>query len=194
MDENTDNDDLRKVEIKGASQESQSNKLSLKKIIIAFTIIIILIILIFLLKLSKILFGNSVHYDYLIVGSGLYGSTFNYLAKKQGKTTLMVEKRETIGGNLYCENIEGIFVHKYGPHIFHTDNKRVWDFVNSIVEFTPYQNKPVSKSGNKLYNLPFNMWTYNQLWGITTPEEAQTKIEEQKYKGEVHNLEEQALY
>ena len=132
------------------------------------------------------------HYDYLIIGSGLYGSTFNYLAKKAGKTTLVLEKRNTIGGNLYCEKIEDIFVHKYGPHIFHTDNKKVWDFVNSLVEFIPYQNQPISRSKDKLYNLPFNMWTFNQIWGVTTPEEAQKKIEEQRFKGEVHNLEDQA--
>ena len=115
------------------------------------------------------------------------------MAKKAGKTTLVLERRDTIGGNLYCENIEGIFVHKYGPHIFHTDNKKVWDFVNSFVEFTPYQNQPISKSGYFIYNLPFNMWTYHQLWGIITPDQAQSKIDQQKYKGEVHNLEEQAL-
>lgn len=132
------------------------------------------------------------HYDYLIIGSGLYGATFNYLAKKAGKTTLVLEKRNTIGGNLYCEKVEGIFVHKYGPHIFHTDNKKVWDFVNSLVEFIPYQNHPISRSKDKLYNLPFNMWTFNQIWGVTTPEEAQKKIEEQRFKGEVHNLEDQA--
>ena len=184
---------LRKVEITTSNQDSQNFKINSKTITIIIVIIIIVVISIFLFKNSKNLFGKSNHYDYLIVGTGLYGSTFNYLAKKEGKTTLMIERRETIGGNLYCENIEGIFVHKYGPHIFHTDNKKVWDFVNSVVEFTPYQNKPVSKSNYKLYNLPFNMWTYNQLWGISTPEEAQNKIEEQKYKGEVHNLEEQAL-
>jgi UDP-galactopyranose mutase len=105
---------------------------------------------------------------------------------------LVLEKRNTIGGNLYCEKIEGIFVHKYGPHIFHTDNKKVWDFVNSLVEFIPYQNQPISRSKDKLYNLPFNMWTFNQIWGVTTPEESQKKIEEQRFKGEVHNLEDQA--
>ena len=133
------------------------------------------------------------HYDYLIVGAGLYGSAFNYLARKEGKTTLIIEKRNTTGGNLYCENIEGIYVHKYGPHIFHTDNKKVWDFVNSFVEFTPYQNQPFSKMGNSLYNLPFNMWTYNQLWGVLTPEEAANKINEQKYQGDIKNLEDQAM-
>ena len=133
------------------------------------------------------------HYDYLIVGSGLYGSTFNYLAKKAGKTTFVVEKRKVIGGNLYCENREGIFIHKYGPHIFHTDNKKVWDFVNSLTHFNPYIQQTVANVDNKLYSLPFNMWTYNKLWGVITPEEARTKIDSQKYSGEIHNLEEQAL-
>ena len=167
------------------------NELNLKTFLIIFGGIVLFIIIIFLFKGGSS--SNTFHYDYLIVGSGLYGATFNYLAKKAGKTTFVIEKRNTIGGNLYCENIEGIFVHKYGPHIFHTDNKKVWDFVNSIVEFIPFQNQPVSNSRNKLYNLPFNMWTYNQLWGIITPDDAKTKIEEQKYKGEVHNLEDQAL-
>ena len=191
-----DGDGLRQVRMTSSMQGANSNKCNIKSIAI-FLIIIILILIIFLIfNQIKVKTGNksnSSKYDYLIVGSGLYGSTFNYLAKKAGKTTLVIEKRETIGGNLYCENIEGIFVHKYGPHIFHTDNKKVWDFVNSIVEFTPFQNQPVSKSGYNLYNLPFNMWTYHQLWGITTPYEAKTKIEGQKYKGEVNNLEEQAL-
>ena len=133
------------------------------------------------------------HYDYLIVGSGLYGATFNYLAKKAGKTTFVVEKRNVTGGNLYCENIQGIFVHKYGPHVFHTDNKKVWDFVNSLTHFNPYIQQTVAKVEDKLYSLPFNMWTFNQLWGVTTPEEAKAKIEADKYTGEVHNLEEQAL-
>jgi UDP-galactopyranose mutase len=133
------------------------------------------------------------HYDYLIVGSGLYGATFNYLAKKAGKTTFVVEKRNVTGGNLYCENIQGIFVHKYGPHVFHTDNKKVWDFVNSLTHFNPYIQQTVAKVDDKLYSLPFNMWTFNQLWGVTTPEEAKAKIEADKYTGEVHNLEEQAL-
>ena len=132
-------------------------------------------------------------YDYLIVGSGLYGATFNFLAKKSGKKTLVIERRNTTGGNLYCENIEGIFVHKYGPHIFHTDNKKVWDFVNSLVDFYPFINQPVTKAGLYIYNLPFNMWTYNQLWGAIRPQDAKAIIEEQKYKSEVHNLEQQAL-
>ena len=190
-----EDDDLRQVRM----TSSYSNKCTLKTIIIILAVIILISIIITLYFKSS-LFNilkrkviNSSKYDYLIVGSGLYGATFNYLAKKAGKTTLMLERRDTIGGNLYCDNIEGIFVHKYGPHIFHTDNKKVWDFVNSIVEFTPFQNQPISKSGIDIYNLPFNMWTYYQLWGINTPEEAQLKIEQQKYKGEVKNLEEQAL-
>ena len=190
-----DDDDLRQVRM----TSSYSNKCTLKTIIIILAVIILISIII-TLYFNPSLFNvlkrkviNSSKYDYLIVGSGLYGATFNYLAKKAGKTTLMLERRDTIGGNLYCDNIEGIFVHKYGPHIFHTDNKKVWDFVNSIVEFTPFQNQPISKSGIDIYNLPFNMWTYYQLWGINTPEEAQLKIEQQKYKGEVKNLEEQAL-
>ena len=130
------------------------------------------------------------HYDFLIVGSGLYGATFNYLAKKAGKTTYVVEKRDVIGGNLYCENIEGIFVHKYGPHVFHTDNKKVWDFVNNLTHFNPYIQQTVANVENKLYSLPFNMWTFYQLWGVTTPEEAQAKIDSQRYKGEVNNGEE----
>ena len=120
------------------------------------------------------------HYDYLIVGAGLFGSTFAYMAHKQGKSCLVIDKRPHLGGNLYCENIEGINVHKYGAHIFHTSNKKVWDFVNSIVEFNRYTNSPVANYKGKLYNLPFNMNTFYQMWGVTTPEEAQAKIEEQK--------------
>jgi UDP-galactopyranose mutase len=133
------------------------------------------------------------HYDYLIVGSGLYGSTFNYLAKKKGKSTLIVEKRDVVGGNLYCEKVEGIYVHKYGPHIFHTDNIRVWNFVNNITHFNPYMLQTMSRVGDKLYSLPFNMYTFNQLWGVTIPEEAKARINKDKYTGVVHNLEEQAL-
>lgn len=142
------------------------------------------------------------HYDYLIVGAGLYGATFAYLAKQQGKSCLVVDKRPQTGGNLYCENIEGINVHKYGAHIFHTSNKAVWDFVNSIVEFNRYTNSPVANYKGKLYNLPFNMNTFYQMWGVTTPEEATVKIEEQKAEAvakmkaegatEPRNLEEQA--
>ena len=142
------------------------------------------------------------HYDYLIIGAGLFGSTFAYMAHKQGKNCLVIDKRPHLGGNLYCENIEGINVHKYGAHIFHTSNKKVWDFVNSIVEFNRYTNSPVANYKGKLYNLPFNMNTFYQMWGVTTPEEAQAKIEEQKAEAvakmkaegvsEPRNLEEQA--
>ena len=132
-------------------------------------------------------------YDYLIVGSGLFGSTFAFLARQQGKRCLVIDSRSHLGGNVYCKNVEGINVHKYGAHIFHTNNKEVWDFVNSIVEFNRYTNSPVANYKGRLYNLPFNMNTFYQLWGVTTPAEARQKIEEQRYKGEVHNLEEQAL-
>ena len=148
------------------------------------------------------------HYNYLIVGSGLYGATFAHLAHKQGKKCLVIDKRSHLGGNIYCENIEGINVHKYGAHIFHTSNKKVWEFVNSIVEFNRYTNSPVANYKGKLYNLPFNMNTFYQMWGVTTPEEAQAKIDEQKaayseelrvkneeqgLPNEPHNLEEQAM-
>ena len=139
-------------------------------------------------------------YDYLIVGSGLYGATFAYRARQMGKTCLVIDKRPHLGGNVYCENIEGINVHKYGAHIFHTSNKVVWDFVNSIVEFNRYTNCPVANFKGELYNLPFNMNTFSCLWGVKTPAEAQAKIDEQKaeavaalYGREPANLEEQAL-
>lgn len=139
-------------------------------------------------------------YDYLIVGSGLFGATFAYFARKQGKKCLVIDKRLQLGGNVYCENIEGINVHKYGAHIFHTSNKKVWDFVNSIVPFNRYTNSPVANFHGKLYNLPFNMNTFYQMWGVTTPEEAQAKIDEQRKDAiaslegrEPLNLEEQAL-
>ena len=143
------------------------------------------------------------NYDYLIVGSGLFGATFAYCAKKVGKKGLVIDKRPHLGGNVYCENVEGINVHKYGAHIFHTSNKEVWDFVNSIVEFNRYTNSPVANYKGKLFNLPFNMNTFYQMWGVTTPEEARAKIEEQKAEAvakmqsegisEPRNLEEQAL-
>ena len=139
-------------------------------------------------------------YDFLIVGSGLFGATFAYRATKAGKKCLVIDKRPQLGGNVYCENIEGINVHKYGAHIFHTSNKQVWDFVNSIVEFNRYTNSPIANYKGKLYNLPFNMNTFYQMWGVTTPAEAQAKIEEQKAEAvaalngrEPANLEEQAL-
>ena len=139
-------------------------------------------------------------YDYLIVGSGLYGATFAYFAKRAGKKCLVIDKRPQLGGNVYCEEVEGINVHKYGAHIFHTSNKEVWNFVNSIVEFNRYTNCPVANYKGKLYNLPFNMNTFCQMWGVTTPEEAKAKIDEQKSEAvaalngrEPQNLEEQAL-
>ena len=119
-------------------------------------------------------------YDYLIVGSGLFGSTFAYFAKQAGKKCLVIEKRRHLGGNLYCENVEGINVHKYGPHIFHTSNKEVWDFVNSMVPFNGFINCPLANYKGKMYNLPFNMNTFNQLWGVTTFKDAKAKIEEQR--------------
>lgn len=142
----------------------------------------------------------TMKYDYLIVGSGLFGATFAYLAKKAGKKCLVIDKRPHLGGNVYCEKVEGINVHQYGAHIFHTSNKKVWDFVNSIVEFNRYTNCPVANYKGKLYNLPFNMNTFYQMWGVLTPEEAKAKIEEQKKEAlaalngrEPLNLEEQAL-
>lgn len=135
-------------------------------------------------------------YDFVIVGAGLYGATFAYLANRAGKRCLVVEARDHVGGNLYCENIEGINVHKYGAHIFHTSNRQVWNLVNSIVEFNRYTNCPVANYHGRLFNLPFNMNTFYQLWGVTTPDEAQTKIGSQRLalgpEG-ARNLEEQAL-
>lgn len=141
------------------------------------------------------------YYDYLIVGSGLFGATFAYRAKQAGKKALVIDKRPHLGGNIYCENIEGINVHKYGAHIFHTNNKKVWDFVNSIVEFNRYTNCPVANYKGEIYNLPFNMNTFNRIWpDIQTPTEAQRRIDEQKAEAvallggrEPQNLEEQAL-
>lgn len=139
-------------------------------------------------------------YDYLIVGSGLYGATFAYLAKQKGKKCLVIDKRAHLGGNIYCDDVEGIHVHKYGAHIFHTSNKQVWDFVNSFVPFNRYTNSPVANYKGELFNLPFNMNTFYQMWGVKTPAEAIAKIEEQKTDAvkelngrEPANLEEQAL-
>jgi UDP-galactopyranose mutase len=139
-------------------------------------------------------------YNYLVVGSGLYGATFAHFAKQLGKRCLVIDKRPHLGGNVYCENIEGINVHRYGPHIFHTSNKEVWDFVNRIVPFNRYTNCPVANYKGKLYNLPFNMNTFYQMWGVITPEAAKAKIEEQRFEAvkalqgrEPANLEEQAL-
>ena len=134
-------------------------------------------------------------YDYVIVGGGLFAGTFAYFAKKAGKSCLVVEKRETLGGNLYCEDVEGIHVHKYGAHIFHTSNRKVWDFVNSLVEFNRYTNSPVANYKGEIYNMPFNMNTFSKMWGIATPKEAEEIINRQKaaVKGEPKNLEEQAI-
>lgn len=139
-------------------------------------------------------------YDYLIVGSGLFGATFAYCAEQIGKRCLVIDKRLHLGGNVYCEEIEGIHVHKYGAHIFHTNNKEVWDFVNSIVPFNRYTNCPVANYYGELYNLPFNMNTFHQMWGVVNPAEAEAKIAEQRAEAlamlngrEPQNLEEQAL-
>ncbi|MBO4571255.1 MAG: UDP-galactopyranose mutase [Bacteroidales bacterium] len=142
-------------------------------------------------------------YDFLIVGSGLYGATFAHLARKAGKRCLVIDKRPHLGGNVYCENINGINVHKYGAHIFHTSNKEVWDFVNAIVPFNRYTNSPVANYQGELYNLPFNMNTFHQMWGVATPEDARRIIEDQRAEAksamaaagvtEPRNLEEQAL-
>jgi len=140
------------------------------------------------------------HYDYLIVGSGLFGATFAYRAKQAGKSCLVIDQRPQLGGNVYCEDREGIHVHTYGAHIFHTANKEVWDFVNALVPFNRYTNCPVANYKGELYNLPFNMNTFYQMWGVHTPEEAQAKINEQRAEvaamlngREPANLEEQAL-
>ena len=135
-------------------------------------------------------------YDYLIVGAGLYGSVFAHCATKHGKRCLVIDKRPHLGGNLYCDKVEGINVHKYGPHIFHTSNKEVWNFVNSIVEFNRFTESPVAFYKGKAYNLPFNMNTFSQMWGVLTPEEAKQKIAEQRKEMEGKtpaNLEEQAI-
>lgn len=136
-------------------------------------------------------------YDYLIVGSGLFGSIFAHEMTKQGKKCLVIERRNHIAGNIYTEKVEGINVHKYGAHIFHTSNKEVWDYVNSFVEFNRFTNAPIANYKGSFYNLPFNMNTFYQLWGVKTPQEAQAKIEEQKaayqHITEPKNLEEQAL-
>ena len=134
-------------------------------------------------------------YDYLVVGAGLYGSILAYRAHKAGKKVLVIDKRPHVGGNLYCEEIEGIQVHKYGPHIFHTSNKKVWDFVNSLVPFNHFRYCPLAYYKGDLYHLPFNMNTFYELWGTKTPEEAKAMIDRQRseIKGEPQNLEEQAI-
>ncbi len=135
-------------------------------------------------------------YDYLIVGAGLYGAVFAHEAKRSGKNVLIIEKRPSIAGNVYTEKTEGIHVHKYGAHIFHTNNKKVWDYVNQFAEFNRFTNSPVANYHGELYSLPFNMYTFNKMWGVTTPEEAAEKIEEQRKAAgisEPKNLEEQAI-
>ena len=134
-------------------------------------------------------------FNYLIVGSGLYGATIAQQAKKAGKSVLVIDKRPNIGGNIYTEKVEGINVHKYGAHIFHTNNKEVWDYVTSFVDFNRFTNSPVANYKGELYSMPFNMYTFNKMWGVVTPEEAAAKIEEQKKEitGEPKNLEEQAI-
>ncbi|MCO7177115.1 UDP-galactopyranose mutase [Sporolactobacillus kofuensis] len=136
------------------------------------------------------------NYDYLVVGAGLFGSTFAYEAAKRGKRIKVIDKRNHIGGNIYTENIEGINVHKYGAHIFHTNNKEIWDYVNQFAEFNRYTNSPIANYKGEVYNLPFNMNTFNKLWGVLTPDEAIAKITEQKEHAHVdtpQNLEEQAI-
>lgn len=135
-------------------------------------------------------------YDYVIVGGGLFAGVFAYAATMKGKRCLVVEKRPNLGGNIYCENIEGINVHKYGAHIFHTSNKKVWDFVNSLVSFNRYTNSPIANYKGEIYNMPFNMNTFSKMWSdVITPEQAKSRIEEQRAKitGEPKNLEEQAI-
>ena len=135
------------------------------------------------------------HYDYILVGAGLYSAVIAWHAKQEGKSCLVLERRDHIGGNVYCEEVEGINVHKYGAHIFHTSNRKVWDFVNSFVEFNRYTNSPVANYKGEIYNMPFNMNTFSRMWGISTPQEAKAIIEKQKAEitGEPKNLEEQAI-
>ena len=135
-------------------------------------------------------------YDYLIVGVGLFGAVFAHEATKKGKTCLVIDKRDHIGGNIYTEEVEGIQVHKYGAHIFHTNNKRVWEYITQFAEFNRFTNSPVANYKGELYSLPFNMYTFNKMWGVVTPEEASVKIEEQRKEAgitEPKNLEEQAI-
>ncbi len=135
------------------------------------------------------------HYDFLIVGSGLFGAVVAHQAAKQGKSCLVLEKRPHTGGNVYCETVEDIVVHRYGAHIFHTNDKNVWDYVNELADFNRYTNSPVANYKGNLYNLPFNMNTFHQMWGVITPEQARAKIEEQRaaFTGTPANLEEQAI-
>jgi UDP-galactopyranose mutase len=131
-------------------------------------------------------------YDYLIVGAGIFGSVCAYELTKKGKTCLVIDKRDTIGGNCYTENVNGIHVHKYGAHIFHTNDKYIWDYINQFAEFKQYTHNVIANYKGEMFTLPFNMWTFNQLWGVKTEEEAKEILEKQRYKGEVKNLEDQA--
>ena len=137
----------------------------------------------------------KMHYDFLIVGSGLFGAVFAHEALKRGKTCLVLEKRDHLGGNVYCESVDDIIVHRYGAHIFHTNDKQIWDYVNQFATFNRYTNSPIANFNGEIYNMPFNMNTFNKMWGVRTPEEAQAKIEEQcaVIQGEPKNLEEQAI-
>jgi len=134
-------------------------------------------------------------YDYLIVGAGLYGAVFAHEMKARGKKVLVIDRRANIAGNVYTEDVEGIHVHKYGAHIFHTNNKKVWDYITQFAQFNRFTNSPVANYKGKLYSLPFNMYTFNQMWGVVTPEEAKAEIERQRKEivGEPKNLEEQAI-
>ena len=141
--------------------------------------------------------ANMKQYDYLIVGAGLYGAVMAYELGRKGKQCLVIDRRDHIGGNIYCEDVEGIHVHKYGAHIFHTSDRKIWDYVNQFVEFNNYINSPVAVYGDELYNLPFNMNTFSKMWGIKTPDEAKAIIERQRKETgitEPKNLEEQALF
>lgn len=131
-------------------------------------------------------------YDYLIVGAGFFGSTLAYELEKRGKSVWVIDKRDHIGGNCYTQNIDDVHVHRYGAHIFHTSDKKIWDWVNQFAEFRNFVNSPIANYKGELYSLPFNMWTFHQLWGVKTPEEAKEIIESQKFRGEITNLEEQA--
>lgn len=132
-------------------------------------------------------------YDYLIVGAGFYGAICAHELVKRGKSVLVIEKRDHIGGNCYTRELEGIHVHEYGPHIFHTNDQRIWEWINQFAEFNNYKNTPVANYKGEIYSLPFSMWTFSQMWGVKTPEEAQAVIDSQKFEGKVTNLEEQAL-
>ncbi len=136
---------------------------------------------------------NFPKYDYLIVGAGPFGSVCAYELTKKGKKCLVIDKRPVIGGNCYTENVDGIHVHKYGAHIFHTNDKHIWDYVNQFAEFRQYTHNVIANYKGEMFTLPFNMWTFNQLWKVNEPERAKQIIEEIKYKGKITNLEEQAM-